>query len=86
MVMMLAILALLTANLLAFLPNPGTPVIAEPPPGRVDCGTDFRPNTYTGDDGCEGAVLGRFGWMLMLGSVAIPVSAIGFVLLYKREQ
>ena len=83
--MALAILSLLSSNLLAFLPNPGHPVIAYPDPGRVDCGTDFRMNQYTGDDGCEGEVLGRMGLMLMLGTGAVPISALGLLLMYRKE-
>ena len=81
----LAVLCGLASLLLGVLPNPGTAVIVEPS-RRVDCGTIFRENEWSGDDGCEGDVLARAGMSIFLFLLAIVFAGVGVALLWRASR
>ena len=69
--------------LLSVLPNPGTAVIVAGPPLKVNCGTFIVDTRYSGDDGCEGTVLGRMGLTFLVWMAAFPVGTAGLLLLRR---
>ena len=80
-----AILCLVLAGALSVLPNSGHPLIADHPPGRVDCGTFVRETRWSGDDGCEGPVLARLGVVVALAIAAVVIGGAGALLLRRGE-
>lgn len=82
----LAAALLAGAASLGLLPNPGRTVVDADAPPSVDCGTVFVETEYSNDDGCEGPVLRRMGWMLLLGLAAVPLGAVGLAVLWRAVR
>ena len=80
----LAAIMLVASVLLSVLPNPGTAVIVDGPPLKVNCGTFFVDTSYSGDDGCEGTVLSRMGLAFLVWLAAFPLGTAGLLFL-RRE-
>ncbi len=82
----LAALMLASSVLLGVLPNPGTAVIVADAPLEVNCGTVFVETEYSGDDGCEGTVIGRMGLMVLLWLAALPTGAAGLLVVWRTVR
>ena len=80
-----AALLLLLSIALSLLPNHGMTVIAEPNQ-RVNCGTIFAETKWSGDDGCEGPMIGRSGVVFVLWLFALPVGAAGLLLIWRSVR